>query len=96
MILLWMGGGMAQTDTFDPKRYIPYESGLRSADVIEHLSGDRHRRGWSEALAGSGEHCEGDGPRNDCAHRRSRPIWAEFFIAVTSSIGTPDTSLRRA
>ena len=34
VILLWMGGGMAQTDTFDPKRYIPYRIGLRSADVL--------------------------------------------------------------
>jgi len=34
VILLWMGGGMAQTDTFDPKHYKPYEPGLRSADVL--------------------------------------------------------------
>ena len=34
MILLWMAGGMAQTETFDPKRYTPYESGRKSADVL--------------------------------------------------------------
>jgi uncharacterized protein (DUF1501 family) len=34
VILLWMGGGMAQTDTFDPKRYVPYAPGVRSADVM--------------------------------------------------------------
>ena len=34
VILLWMGGGMAQTDTFDPKRYTPYQTGVRSADVM--------------------------------------------------------------
>ena len=34
VILLWMGGGMAQTDTFDPKRYTPYAPGVRSADVM--------------------------------------------------------------
>src|ERR1051325_6897359 len=28
MILLWMAGGMAQTETFDPKRYTPFEKGL--------------------------------------------------------------------
>jgi len=28
MILLWMAGGMAQTETFDPKRYTPYKAGL--------------------------------------------------------------------
>jgi hypothetical protein len=27
-ILLWMGGGMAAPDTFDPKRYVPFEKGL--------------------------------------------------------------------
>lgn len=27
-ILLWMGGGMAAPDTFDPKRYLPFEIGL--------------------------------------------------------------------
>ncbi len=34
VILLWMAGGMAQTETFDPKRYTPYESGLRSDKVL--------------------------------------------------------------
>ncbi|MDX2268196.1 MAG: DUF1501 domain-containing protein [Bryobacter sp.] len=34
MILLWMAGGMAQTETFDPKRYTPYENGLKSERVL--------------------------------------------------------------
>lgn len=34
MILLWMAGGMAQTETFDPKRYTPYEPGLASNKVL--------------------------------------------------------------
>lgn len=34
MILLWMAGGMAQTETFDPKRYTPYEPGLASDKVL--------------------------------------------------------------
>ncbi len=34
VILLWMAGGMAQTETFDPKRYTPYETGLRSDKVL--------------------------------------------------------------
>lgn len=33
VILLWMGGGMAHTETFDPKRYTPYEKGL-SPDAV--------------------------------------------------------------
>src|SRR5258708_1157590 len=34
VILLWMAGGMAQTETFDPKRYTPYEPGLESNRVL--------------------------------------------------------------
>ena len=34
MIVLWMAGGMAAPDTFDPKRYKPFEPGLAVADVI--------------------------------------------------------------
>jgi hypothetical protein len=34
VIILWMGGGMASTETFDPKRYTPYETGLGSDRVL--------------------------------------------------------------
>ncbi len=34
MIVLWMGGGMAQTETFDPKRYTPYAPGTPSNQVL--------------------------------------------------------------
>jgi uncharacterized protein (DUF1501 family) len=33
-ILLWMGGGMAAPDTFDPKRYAPFQKGLPVAKVL--------------------------------------------------------------
>ena len=52
VILLWMGGGMAQTETFDPKRYTPYRTGLKTADVLSTFSIDRYRRRWSQAFAG--------------------------------------------
>ncbi len=29
VIVLWMGGGMAATETFDPKRYTPFEKGMK-------------------------------------------------------------------
>ena len=32
-ILLWMAGGMAAPDTFDPKRYVPFEVGLPVAKI---------------------------------------------------------------
>jgi len=34
VIVLWMAGGMASTDTFDPKRYTAYESGLKPDQVL--------------------------------------------------------------
>lgn len=34
VILLWMAGGMAQTETFDPKRYTPFERGLEAQRVL--------------------------------------------------------------
>ena len=34
LIVLWMGGGMAATETFDPKRYRPFEKGIKPADVL--------------------------------------------------------------
>jgi hypothetical protein len=33
-ILLWMGGGMAAPDNFDPKRYLPYEKGRPMKDIL--------------------------------------------------------------
>jgi len=34
VILLWMAGGMAHTETFDPKRFTPYATGMKSDDVL--------------------------------------------------------------
>ena len=34
LIVLWMGGGMAHTETFDPKRYTPFEPGLTPDRVL--------------------------------------------------------------
>lgn len=34
LILLWMAGGMAQTETFDPKTYTPFQPGLESKRVL--------------------------------------------------------------
>lgn len=32
-ILLWMGGGMAAPDTFDPKKYVPFKAGVPVKEV---------------------------------------------------------------
>jgi len=34
LIVLWMGGGMAHTEMFDPKRYTPFEKGLDPNKVL--------------------------------------------------------------
>src|SRR5438132_11277865 len=34
VIVLWMAGGMAHTETFDPKRYTPFERGLKPDQVL--------------------------------------------------------------
>ncbi|MFD1144499.1 DUF1501 domain-containing protein [Larkinella insperata] len=34
VILLWMAGGMAHTETFDPKRYTPYEKDMEGNRVL--------------------------------------------------------------
>ncbi len=34
VIILWMAGGMAHTETFDPKRYTPFERGLKPDQVL--------------------------------------------------------------
>jgi hypothetical protein len=34
VIVLWMAGGMAQTETFDPKRYTPFARGVNIRDVL--------------------------------------------------------------
>ena len=34
MILLWMAGGMAHTETFDPKRYTPFTPGVDAKSVL--------------------------------------------------------------
>jgi Protein of unknown function (DUF1501) len=34
VIVLWMAGGMAQTETWDPKRYTPFAPGVRTDQVL--------------------------------------------------------------
>src|SRR5438132_11596961 len=33
-IVLWMAGGMASPETFDPKRYTPFEVGVPSGKIL--------------------------------------------------------------
>src|SRR5437899_11299614 len=38
LIVLWLAGGMAHTETFDPKRYTPFERGMKSAEMFSTFS----------------------------------------------------------
>jgi uncharacterized protein (DUF1501 family) len=39
VIVLWMAGGMAQTETWDPKRYTPFAPGVRTERVLSTFPG---------------------------------------------------------
>ncbi len=39
VVVLWMAGGMAQTETWDPKRYTPFEPGVRTERVLSTFPG---------------------------------------------------------
>ena len=34
MILIWLPGGIAQTDTWDPKKFTPYEKGMKGSQLL--------------------------------------------------------------
>src|SRR5438445_10903405 len=34
VIILWMAGGMAHTETFDPKKYTAFEKGMKPSDFL--------------------------------------------------------------
>ena len=34
MIHIWLPGGMAQTDTWDPKRYTPFRAGMKGSELL--------------------------------------------------------------
>ena len=48
VIVLWMAGGMAQTETFDPKRYTPFAPGVHIKDVLS-----RFRRSTPQSITSS-------------------------------------------
>src|SRR5215510_14218500 len=34
MILIWLPGGVCQTDTWDPKKHTPYEKGMKGNQLL--------------------------------------------------------------
>ena len=74
VIVLWMAGGMAQTETFDPKRYTPFAPGVHDQGRAEHVPGDRHRRRPHQVHAGPRADRQGHRSRHGDPHvQRRRP-----------------------
>ena len=75
-ILLWMAGGMASPETFDPEAVRAVREGAAGRARDEHVPGDRHGGRQHQVLRRAGAHRPGDGPRHaDPLARaaRSRP-----------------------
>ena len=34
MIMIWLPGGMAQTDLWDPKKYTPFQAGMKGSEML--------------------------------------------------------------
>ncbi len=34
VIYIWLPGGIAQTDTWDPKRHTPFQSGMKGSEML--------------------------------------------------------------
>ena len=34
MIHIWLPGGVAQTDTWDPKKYTPFQAGMKGSELL--------------------------------------------------------------
>ena len=57
VIVLWMGGGMASTEVFDPKRHTPFTAGMKAADVCSTfpsidtaVDGIKFSRTWTASV----------------------------------------------
>ena len=84
MILLWMAGGMAQTETFDPKRYTPYQSGPRIQPGAQHLPQRQYRGRRHTTFRRTRRHRKSNGPRyvDPIASRRRSGLHPSFASSV--------------
>ena len=65
VIVLWMAGGMAQTETFDPKRYTPFAPGVPIKDVLSTFPTIDTAVDNIKFTQGLEQIAERDGPRHD-------------------------------
>lgn len=93
IIVLWMAGGMASTETFDPKRYTPFAPGVRTDKVLSTFPSIDTAVDNIKISQG----LERVAKVMDRATliRSFRPrISVSFCTRATSSTGTPDTFRR--
>ena len=72
VIFIWLPGGVAQIDTWDPKRYTPFEAGMKGSQLLGTCPSIRHRGRRPAARRGPGEHGLGDAPRHGAAQPDQR------------------------
>jgi hypothetical protein len=70
-ILLWMAGGMAAPETFDPKGYQPFEKACRWTKILSTFPAIDTSLDGVKISAGPGGNRQGDGPRHP--HPLARP-----------------------
>ncbi len=86
LILLWMAGGMAAPETFDPKRYQPFEVGLPVEKVMSTFPAIDTAVDNIKICARAGEHRQRDGPGHaDPLARAARP-GAHSALAASVSL----------
>ena len=86
LIILWMAGGMAHTETFDPKRYTPFEKGMAVEQGAVHVSVDRDERRWREDQPGTGKHRQGNGSRHADPHLQRGGPREDSSLATSISL----------
>jgi hypothetical protein len=86
-ILLWMAGGMAAPDTFDPKGYLPYEKGLEVKRMLStfpaintNVDGIKICQGLENIAQGDGP-CDADPQRGAAGPRQHFALTAPVSLA---------------
>ena len=82
-ILLWMAGGMAAPDTFDPKRYSPYKEGLEIRSMLSTFPAIDTAVDNIKICAGTREHCFGDGSGHVDSNRRAARLGKYFAFEAS-------------
>ena len=75
VIVLWMAGGMAHTETFDPKRYTPYAAGLNPNEVLSTFPSIPTNVDGVQFSAGLDQMAPGSFPVHGCVDCHAWNAW---------------------